>query len=151
MKTKSKRFLNLATLCLALLGTTLLMAHPVKAEGVPSDPQSVTQDSGQRDSSKDQQEGVEGSYWNNDEELRKRQEEAYQAGWDAGRLAGKDAEQPNVEIGNIPPSKKYDYTYFDGDYRDGYQGGHRQGWDEGHPVQATLIWLWGLVSELLGL
>ncbi|VHF16388.1 Uncharacterised protein [Streptococcus pyogenes] len=32
MKTKSKRFLNLATLCLALLGTTLLMAHPVKAE-----------------------------------------------------------------------------------------------------------------------
>ncbi|VHD88871.1 Uncharacterised protein [Streptococcus pyogenes] len=32
MKTKSKRFLNLATLCLALLGTTLLMAQPVKAE-----------------------------------------------------------------------------------------------------------------------
>ncbi len=34
MKTKSKRFLNLATLCLALLGTTLLMARPVKAEVV---------------------------------------------------------------------------------------------------------------------
>lgn len=34
MKTKkSKRFLNLATLCLALLGTTLLMGRPVKAEG----------------------------------------------------------------------------------------------------------------------
>ncbi|HGC8017662.1 TPA: hypothetical protein ACI064_001578 [Streptococcus pyogenes] len=32
MKTKSKRFLNLATLCLALLGTTLLMGEPVKAE-----------------------------------------------------------------------------------------------------------------------
>ncbi|HEQ5503775.1 TPA: hypothetical protein VHD08_001800, partial [Streptococcus pyogenes] len=32
MKTKSKRFLNLATLCLALLGTTLLMEQPVKAE-----------------------------------------------------------------------------------------------------------------------
>ncbi|VHB43650.1 Uncharacterised protein [Streptococcus pyogenes] len=32
MKTKSKRFLNLATLCLALLGTTLLMGCPVKAE-----------------------------------------------------------------------------------------------------------------------
>ncbi|HER1920635.1 TPA: hypothetical protein VKO32_000608 [Streptococcus pyogenes NGAS346] len=32
MKTKSKRFLNLATLCLALLGTTLLMTRPVKAE-----------------------------------------------------------------------------------------------------------------------
>ncbi|HES6778377.1 TPA: hypothetical protein VO310_000451 [Streptococcus pyogenes] len=31
MKTKSKRFLNLATLCLALLGTTLLMTQPVKA------------------------------------------------------------------------------------------------------------------------
>ncbi|HFZ7440732.1 TPA: hypothetical protein ACIO4N_001662, partial [Streptococcus pyogenes] len=31
MKTKSKRFLNLAPLCLALLGTTLLMAQPVKA------------------------------------------------------------------------------------------------------------------------
>ncbi|WP_210725221.1 hypothetical protein, partial [Streptococcus pyogenes] len=33
MKTKkSKRFLNLATLCLALLGTTLLMEQPVKAQ-----------------------------------------------------------------------------------------------------------------------
>ncbi|HHD3551683.1 TPA: hypothetical protein ACNZNV_000201 [Streptococcus pyogenes] len=32
MKTKSKRFLKLATLCLALLGTTLLMGRPVKAE-----------------------------------------------------------------------------------------------------------------------
>ncbi|ACI60683.1 hypothetical protein JavanS529_0001 [Streptococcus satellite phage Javan529] len=40
MKTKSKRFLNLATLCLALLGTTLLMGHPVKAEAVYTHPQS---------------------------------------------------------------------------------------------------------------
>ncbi|HHJ7820772.1 TPA: hypothetical protein ACQNDY_001617 [Streptococcus pyogenes] len=32
MKTKSKRFLNLATLCLALLGTTLLMGRPVNAD-----------------------------------------------------------------------------------------------------------------------
>ncbi|EPA2134656.1 hypothetical protein [Streptococcus pyogenes] len=32
MKTKSKRFLKLATLCLALLSTTLLMTQPVKAE-----------------------------------------------------------------------------------------------------------------------
>ncbi|HER5554623.1 TPA: hypothetical protein VK239_000565 [Streptococcus pyogenes] len=32
MKTKSKRFLNLATLCLVLLGTALLMGRPVKAE-----------------------------------------------------------------------------------------------------------------------
>ncbi|HER1450480.1 hypothetical protein [Streptococcus pyogenes] len=37
MKTKSKRFLNLATLCLALLGTTLLMGRPVKAEVVAED------------------------------------------------------------------------------------------------------------------
>ncbi|MGS7227693.1 hypothetical protein ACEN46_00975 [Streptococcus pyogenes] len=34
MKTKSKRFLNLATLCLALLGTTLLMGRPVNADTV---------------------------------------------------------------------------------------------------------------------
>ncbi|VGV37246.1 hypothetical protein [Streptococcus pyogenes] len=32
MKTKSKRFLKLATLCLALLSTILLMTQPVKAE-----------------------------------------------------------------------------------------------------------------------
>ncbi|HEQ2121612.1 TPA: hypothetical protein ACP1MF_001779 [Streptococcus pyogenes] len=32
MKTKSKRFLNLAPLCLALLSTTLLTTQPVKAE-----------------------------------------------------------------------------------------------------------------------
>ncbi|MFQ8307439.1 hypothetical protein [Streptococcus pyogenes] len=37
MKTKSKRFLNLATLCLALLGTTLLMEQPVKAEKPAAD------------------------------------------------------------------------------------------------------------------
>ncbi|SUO45749.1 hypothetical membrane associated protein [Streptococcus pyogenes] len=33
MKTKSKRFLNLATLCLALLGTALLMGRPRKGGG----------------------------------------------------------------------------------------------------------------------
>ncbi|HER4531690.1 TPA: hypothetical protein VKN04_000084 [Streptococcus pyogenes NGAS751] len=33
MKTRSKRFVNLATLCLALLGTTLLTTQPVKADG----------------------------------------------------------------------------------------------------------------------
>ncbi|HEQ9820870.1 TPA: hypothetical protein VIS21_000470 [Streptococcus pyogenes] len=44
MKTKSKRFLNLATLCLALLGTTLLMTCPVKAEvGEGSDKSKVQQ------------------------------------------------------------------------------------------------------------
>ncbi|VHD46317.1 Uncharacterised protein [Streptococcus pyogenes] len=32
MKTKSKRFVNLATLCLALLGTTLLMEQSAEAE-----------------------------------------------------------------------------------------------------------------------
>ncbi|HER2680044.1 TPA: hypothetical protein ACGOLK_000915 [Streptococcus pyogenes] len=32
MKTKSKHFLKLATLCLALLSTTLLTTQPVKAE-----------------------------------------------------------------------------------------------------------------------
>ncbi|HEP1503703.1 TPA: hypothetical protein VB501_000524 [Streptococcus pyogenes] len=32
MKTRSKRFLKLATLCLALLSATLLMTQPVKAE-----------------------------------------------------------------------------------------------------------------------
>ncbi|VGV69485.1 hypothetical protein [Streptococcus pyogenes] len=143
MKTRSKRFLNLATLCLALLGTALLMAHPVKAEVVLSDPQPVTQDSGQHDSRGSQQEGVGGSYSDNGEERRK---QAYQAGWDAGLLAGKGAEQPNVERENIPPSA-YDNTYFDVEYKDGYQGGHRKGWDEGHPVQATLNWLWNIVSE----
>ncbi|VHM54101.1 Uncharacterised protein [Streptococcus pyogenes] len=147
MKTKSKRFLNLATLCLALLSTTLLTTQPVKAEGVLRDPQPVNQDSGQRGSRESQQEGVGSSYSDNGEE---RQKQAYQAGWDAGLLAGKGAEQPNVEIENIPPSA-YDNTYFDGDYKDGYQGGHRKGWDEGHPFQAALNWLWGLVSELLGL
>ncbi|MFB1389351.1 hypothetical protein ACETGM_02400 [Streptococcus pyogenes] len=152
MKTKSKRFLNLATLCLALLGTTLLMGCPVKAEVVQSGPQSVDQESGHRDSRKSQQEEVGGNY---DEELQKHQEEAYKAGWDAGFLAGKNAEQPNVKRENIPPSK-YDYAYydgekFDGEYKDGYQGGHKAGWDGEHPFQAALNWLWDVVSGLLGL
>ncbi|VGV91824.1 hypothetical protein [Streptococcus pyogenes] len=156
MKTRSKRFLNLATLCLALLGTTLLTTQPVKAEGVLRDPQPVTQDSGQHDSRGSQQEGVGGSYSDNGEERQKRKDEAYQAGWDAGFLAGKDAEQPNVERENIP-SSKYDYTYyfdgerFDVEYKDGYQAGHKEGWGEEHPFQAALNWLWDIVSGLFGL
>ncbi|HER2639475.1 TPA: hypothetical protein ACHIFC_001187 [Streptococcus pyogenes] len=49
MKTKSKRFLNLATLCLALLGTTLLTTQPVKAEEGQNKQQevSVSSQSGQ--------------------------------------------------------------------------------------------------------
>ncbi|VGV69589.1 Uncharacterised protein [Streptococcus pyogenes] len=155
MKTKSKRFLKLAPLCLALLSTTLLTTQPVKAEGVLRDPQPVTQDSGQRGSRQSQQEGVGSGYSDNDEELQKHQEEAYQAGWDAGLLAGKGAEQPNVERENIP-SSKYDYADYDGEkfdveYKDGYQAGHKEGWGEEHPFQAALNWLWDIVSGLFGL
>ncbi|VHM38841.1 hypothetical protein [Streptococcus pyogenes] len=46
MKTRSKRFLNLATLCLALLGTTLLMAQPVKAEGESPDSSTLLMSAG---------------------------------------------------------------------------------------------------------
>ncbi|HGK8339529.1 TPA: hypothetical protein ACJ7E6_000462 [Streptococcus pyogenes] len=83
MKTKSKRFLNLATLCLALLGTTLLMGRPVNAD-------TVKQGEGS-DKSKVQQQSP--------------YEKGVQDGHNAGYELGKQHRQQNGSSDPTPPSK----------------------------------------------
>ncbi|HHK0739962.1 Uncharacterised protein [Streptococcus pyogenes] len=141
MKTKSKRFLNLATLCLALLGTTLLMAHPVKAEIVM--PQEHTRNSSG--------ENGKGSEETADQELdpyghsRKLGEED---GYNAGKRAS--IYESGVDREKIVVPRDRDIKD-DVGYKDGYEYGYGQGWEEEHPFQAALNWLWGIVSGLLGL
>ncbi|HER2529956.1 TPA: hypothetical protein ACNZS7_000803 [Streptococcus pyogenes] len=111
MKTKSKRFVNLATLCLALLGTTLLIEQPVKAEGSESHlEERVT---------------------------KQRQFKTYDEGYEQGRKAGYEEgrkegapenpeENPNVQQnGDYHPSDERGPS---DPYSDGFDLGYSQGW-----------------------
>ncbi|HER4712094.1 TPA: hypothetical protein VKO54_000962 [Streptococcus pyogenes NGAS334] len=118
MKTRSKRFVNLATLCLALLGTTLLTTQPVKADG--------------------------GGSRSGEQVTNRRQFGSYQEGYDQGLKEGYEEgrkegapEDPedndNVrKNGDYKPSNVGDpnvgYPY-DG-YRDGFDSGYAKGWHE---------------------
>ncbi|HEQ4658884.1 hypothetical protein [Streptococcus pyogenes] len=120
MKTKSKRFLNLATLCLALLGTTLLTTQPVKAEIVksPEAEQTVMQKNGVTET------GDDNSY-------QKEWDRGYDEGYKKGneRNSPKKPEHPPVADGS--------------GYSDGYSTGYGAGWYDGHLVEAIID---GLIS-----
>ncbi|HGK7816228.1 TPA: hypothetical protein ACJ682_000572 [Streptococcus pyogenes] len=117
MKTKSKRFLNLATLCLALLGTTLLMEQPVKADG-------------SRSLSKEQvtERRQFGTY---DEGYEQDRKEGYEQGYEQGRKEG--ATENPEENENVRKNKRYNPTNgrspYDG-YSDGYDSGYSKGYHE---------------------
>ncbi|HER0850741.1 hypothetical protein ETT45_01880 [Streptococcus pyogenes] len=142
MKTKkSKRFLNLATLCLALLGTTLLMGRPVKAEAarIPNVQQ------GQSDISNNTRENGE-----QDDESGAKYAESYRIGNEDGYKAGKKA-TPNDTLERedikVPDPDKLDPE----GYKDGYEGGFWKGFNEvNHPIltaiEGFLSWLWGLFT-----
>ncbi|HEP1479347.1 hypothetical protein [Streptococcus pyogenes] len=126
MKTKSKRFLNLATLCLALLGTTLLMGQPVKAEGVYADPMHITEQ---------------------DDESGDKYTESHRKGTEDGYEAGKKATNDTLKRANIQVPGKLDPE----GYKDGYEGGFSKGYNEvNHPIltaiEEFLSWLWGLFT-----
>ncbi|HES9040290.1 TPA: hypothetical protein VPG38_001592 [Streptococcus pyogenes] len=138
MKTKSKRFLNLATLCLALLGTTLLMGEPVKAEATrilnvqqeQPDISSNTRGNGEQD-----------------DEAGARYAESHRKGTEDGYEAGKKATNETLERGNIQVPDKLDPE----GYKDGYEGGFSKGFNEANPPILTAIgdflsWLWGLFT-----
>ncbi|HES2727400.1 TPA: hypothetical protein ACF4HL_001580 [Streptococcus pyogenes] len=138
MKTKSKRFLNLATLCLALLGTTLLMGEPVKAEATrilnvqqeQPDISSNTRGNGEQD-----------------DEAGARYAESHRKGTEDGYEAGKKATNETLERGNIQVPDKLDPE----GYKDGYEGGFSKGFNEAnHPILTAigdfLSWLWGLFT-----
>ncbi|VHC87161.1 Uncharacterised protein [Streptococcus pyogenes] len=116
MKTKSKHFLNLATLCLALLGTTLLMAQPVKAEEI-SDSHSEEQVT-ERRQSKTYGEGYTESY-------RKGYDEGYNEGFK------KDIPQDPENNKNVINNKNYTPDSIRGPYdaySDGFDSGYAAGW-----------------------
>ncbi|HEP1280791.1 TPA: hypothetical protein VB373_000685 [Streptococcus pyogenes] len=126
MKTKSKRFLKLATLCLALLGTTLLMGQPVKAEMMQ----------------KSDYMAQFGGYYSSLEARYEGYVEGYKRGF------GGDDMPARTEI-KVPESVQ---SSDDSDYRDGYEEGFEQGRHEGYPVVAfledVLKSVWGFLAGI---
>ncbi|HEQ9922707.1 TPA: hypothetical protein VIT50_000693 [Streptococcus pyogenes] len=106
MKTKSKRFLNLATLCLALLGTTLLIEQPVKAEGM--------------EARSEEQVTERRQFGNYKEDHERGRKEGYEAGSKPGA-----PEHPTKTREYDPDSR--DVT---NGYNDGYGYGYSEGWNE---------------------
>ncbi|HEP1487051.1 Uncharacterised protein [Streptococcus pyogenes] len=133
MKTKSKRFLNLATLCLALLGTTLLMGQPVKAD--VSTPETVQTSAGSD---------------NDGDEYTENWHKGYGEGYKEG--SNPDAEEKDVtELDKIAKDKARAKNAGYG-YSDGYQSGYyRASYETHHPIMAAigsfLDWLWSLFTE----
>ncbi|VHC41891.1 Uncharacterised protein [Streptococcus pyogenes] len=133
MKTKSKRFLNLATLCLALLGTTLLMGRPVKAEAtvIGQEQRSATETPGSQTDDTEVSKYFEG------------RKKGYDEGYEAGSKLG--APNPK-ELGNQvhdPEHNPYDSNKTDKeDYRSGYSDaygeGYVAGWHAVHPITSFI-------------
>ncbi|HGK7807099.1 TPA: hypothetical protein ACJ66A_000993 [Streptococcus pyogenes] len=127
MKTKSKRFLNLATLCLALLGTTLLTTQPVKAEAIRTDGQtehiSQSTDGQSTDGQSTDGQSTDGQ---------KDRDAGYKDGLRDGRRDAQTLSEPRE-----PDQDQGDFKSLD--YCDGYFIGYYRGWDEvRYPVQTFL-------------
>ncbi|HEP1338635.1 TPA: hypothetical protein VB390_000508 [Streptococcus pyogenes] len=139
MKTKSKRFLNLATLCLALLGTTLLMGQPVKAE-VPRTEEVQQQPEENEDIKKEYMKrlGVTDSDLKEKEDLNNRVQ---------GYLEGyADGQKPNApeEPGDYDPD-------FTDDYDDGYIEGYSRSWHRtNRPIETALYDIFDWFVEWVG-
>ncbi|VHF36699.1 hypothetical protein [Streptococcus pyogenes] len=130
MKTRSKRFLNLATLCLALLGTTLLMGRPVKAEAAPTDALTSTiSDNGEG-------EGSEKYWWHR----------GYKDGCKEGEKSNTRKELDRYTFKDFPAGIPDDDNKVE--YMDGYDGGYEAGWRKGHPVEAFLEDVWGFLTSI---
>ncbi|HES4828730.1 TPA: hypothetical protein VOR05_001748, partial [Streptococcus pyogenes] len=122
MKTKSKRFLNLATLCLALLGTTLLIAQPVKAETVLN-----RQGQEQKQANTDDSTGKNGI--RSEESEQNTYQEGKSKGYQLGLRDGRKKDAPPYPSNTFPDSNPYssNYTkkYY---YKRGYEEGYVQGY-----------------------
>ncbi|HES9119185.1 TPA: hypothetical protein VPG83_000961 [Streptococcus pyogenes] len=138
MKTKSKRFLNLATLCLALLGTTLLMGQPVKAEAVYTYPQSSERSASVDGSGEDSNSEETGQAGDDDNRDRKR-------GYEDGYKFGQNSDSRDVDRNSI----SVPHDVIDGDdYKDGYQRGVGEGWSDSHPVETFLQIAWYYLTNM---
>ncbi|HEP1289712.1 TPA: hypothetical protein VJW12_000086 [Streptococcus pyogenes] len=142
MKTKSKRFLNLATLCLALLGTTLLMARPVKAEFTKVTESVTKVTEGEEQSGGDSSEQLGNSNLEDDP-----QEYGNRLGIDAGRKAS--SFDPTISYEEIPDPERDDWKSNDQkltEYKEGYMAGYSEGWYETHKLESAILgileWIW---------
>ncbi|HHJ7666684.1 TPA: hypothetical protein ACQNA7_000840 [Streptococcus pyogenes] len=160
MKTKSKRFLKLVTLCLALLSTTLLMTQPVKAEGVLDSSDSgeqlgnpvLTENQRERKLIEEQYFGK----WAGKEDLQdpyyKGKLDGYISGYEDGRKT--DSVHPDIKHEEeVQEPSATPYFYDDKDkqeYKSGYDEnygiGYYDGWSSVNPIRSTLEWLWREVS-----
>ncbi|HEP1960390.1 hypothetical membrane associated protein [Streptococcus pyogenes] len=145
MKTKSKRFLNLATLCLALLGTTLLMEQPVKAEAVAvKEVQQIEENAEDSDIKREYMDRLK--ITNSDleeQEHLKNRVQGYLSGYKEGF---RGSTRPETEDIPIPDGFEGDT----GDYKDGYEEGFGEGRRKNYPVQAFLEEVWGFLTEVFG-
>ncbi|HGN4346126.1 TPA: hypothetical protein ACKQ7V_001733 [Streptococcus pyogenes] len=117
MKTRSKHFLNLATLCLALLGTTLLMGQPVKAEV---------------EDGENSQRLVKQS---DDDPFGKGKKDGIAVGYKDGKKAGEAGGSSSPQVDAAPDVNPYEQDAVKGQsykfgYRDGYVIGYYQGLNE---------------------
>ncbi|VGV80424.1 Uncharacterised protein [Streptococcus pyogenes] len=152
MKTKSKRFLNLATLCLALLGTTLLMGRPVKAEAKRIENEESSQFTQQGGAWEHRNPfGSSGEGWGKTvESYDKGYDAGYLDGYKNGREGGQRPENPTPDSTPYDGVDGNDKTFYKSGYSDGYGLGYEYGFNDHHPIQATLLWLWGMVSGFFG-
>ncbi|HEP1451971.1 TPA: hypothetical protein VB456_000578 [Streptococcus pyogenes] len=133
MKTKSKRFLNLATLCLALLGTTLLMEQPVKAEAIRTDGQTehISQSTDGQSTDGQSTDG-QTEHISQSTDGQKDRDAGYKDGLRDGRRDAQTLSEPRE-----PDQDQGDFKSLD--YCDGYFIGYYRGWDEvRYPVQTFL-------------
>ncbi|HEQ9125480.1 Uncharacterised protein [Streptococcus pyogenes] len=115
MKTKSKRFLNLATLCLALLGTTLLTTQPAEAEVILYRPDWTSRGSDSQAKSQAK-----------DDPYQRGREEGHRAGLEAAKKGGNSTISP----GDVPEPYGPD-EHKNSLYRSGYTDMYRHGYSEG--------------------
>ncbi|MEY1812105.1 hypothetical protein AB7765_04405 [Streptococcus pyogenes] len=152
MKTKSKRFLNLATLCLALLGTTLLMGRPVNAEIVATEgvqqqttenEDTISEDTISEDTIRKEYMALFGlddsdlqDHLREDKGYYKGYVDGYREGFKGEERTGRDAIKAPGGIEN------------EDDYRDGYEGGFEAGRRKTYPVTAFLEQVWGILTSI---
>ncbi|HES6112958.1 hypothetical membrane associated protein [Streptococcus pyogenes] len=156
MKTRSKHFLNLATLCLALLSITLLTTQPVKAEVISEDPSGLTNYTEEQNNPWGHQNsfGFSSEKSNNWGESVSSYDKGRVDGYNDGYKRGKEKDAPREFAEPIPsPPTNGDYTdsdniqWYEQGYKDTFKTGYYEGWASNNKVQATLEWLWETITS----
>ncbi|HHK0067022.1 hypothetical protein [Streptococcus pyogenes] len=133
MKTKSKRFLNLATLCLALFGAVWI-GRPIEARHSTED--TVVQ-------------GLRSYPSDSEEEQQQRVNDAHDRGHADGYQDGREGipKKDREEIKNTPQGiDKTELSDYWDSYEISYDEGYKQ-WSGEHPVEATLSWIWETITS----